>query len=192
MGFPWVVYNELSERFDYLYLKKGYEEHLGRAWTLFQTASTSPAADEAAGAPRAAAGAAPAAARAQRAAAGAQRAAAGTTRAAVSKAAVGTAADEVAEAAKPSKATPGRGAKRTGDVDSARKDSAPKKAMTSLQQARSLKDKYNKVMTLCLETERKVRNQECWSWAFNDALFKPLTAAHAALDACVSNDPMIA
>eukprot|EP00969_Alexandrium_andersonii_P164459 7268838-Alexandrium_andersonii.AAC.1 len=37
MGYPWISWNEFSERYDFLYLRKGFQEDLGRAWTMFKT-----------------------------------------------------------------------------------------------------------------------------------------------------------
>ena len=35
MGWPFTLWNEATERLDYLHIRKGFKEHLGRSWKIF-------------------------------------------------------------------------------------------------------------------------------------------------------------
>jgi hypothetical protein len=175
MGPPFVLYNEFSERYDFLYLSKEFAEEMSRSWGLFQKWSSTPRSDPAATKEALAAGLA-------------------TPSATLPTGALseGIATPQVALPAAAATPKPqGKGLKRKFDADgneilTPKKEVDPetKKGQKTLCDALKVKSKFFKVMKAAETVLDAVQHDQLWQWAKSEHTTKALHSTYAQVSGC--------
>lgn len=166
MGPPFVLYNQFSERHDYLYLRKEFAEEMTKSWTLYQKWS------DAATAPAPAAAASAGVAPRVQASVGASAAAEVATEAGLETPLAGANAGKRKRAA--GEPTP----------EKPEKDDKKREGQKAITEATKVKAKYFKIMKATEEMFDAVKGDKAWEWAKSATTTARVQQVYDQITAC--------
>ena len=174
MGPPFVLFNEFSERRDYLYIRKEFSEEMTKSWTLYQKWSGSRISGAESSAPGLVAGASTPVGSA---------AASGSLAVAELPAPMGI------ETPLPGAAANGKGSKRKRGQENAtpekpEKDDKKKEGQKWITEATKVKAKYFKVMKAAEEMFEAVKGDKAWVWAKSETTTAKVQQAYDQITVC--------